>query len=125
MPKVMTPFNEAARADPDNNPEAVEAAGGDPSGWHVPLWSVKSSEASMARNGATTAILSLTSPGAPIAGSQEGARKIARQANEVCAQMRDDGPSRFGFFAAMPDLLDTEGTISEIEFASTRSRQTE
>lgn len=83
----------------------------------MPEWSVEASEASLERNGATTAILSLTSPGAPIAGSVTGCQKLARQANEFCATVRDEKPSKFGFFAAMPDLLDTEGALQEIAYA--------
>lgn len=95
----------------------MDEAGGDPSGWHVPEWSVESSEASLARNQATTAILSLTSPGAPIVKSKEGSRALARQANEFCAKLRDEKPSKFGFFAAMPNILDTEGALAEIQYA--------
>jgi len=96
---------------------AVEKAGGDPSGYHVPEWSVEASEASLARNNATTAILSVTSPGTPIAKSNEESRSLARQTNEFCAKLRDEKPSQFGFFAAMPNLLDTEGSLAEIKYA--------
>lgn len=96
---------------------AVEDAGGDPSGWPVPAWTPAATEASLERNGAATAILSLTSPGAPIAGSDAGARDLARKANEYCATLRDSNPQRYGFFAAMPNALDTEGTLAEIAYA--------
>lgn len=62
-------------------------------------------------------ILSLTSPGAPIAGSDEGARKLAREANEHCAALRNARPDKYGFFAAMPNALDTQGTLDEIAYA--------
>jgi 6-methylsalicylate decarboxylase len=42
---------------------------------------------------------------------------LARQANEYCAKLRDEKPSTFGFFASMPDLLDTKGTLAEIAYA--------
>ncbi|KIW24397.1 uncharacterized protein PV07_10115 [Cladophialophora immunda] len=102
---------------PDFYAKAVEEAGGDPSGWHVPSWSTEASEASLAQNQATTAILSLTAPGAAIAPSTEGSRALARRANEFCAQVRDAQPAAFGFFAALPDLLDTEGALAEVAHA--------
>lgn len=72
----------------------------------------------MARNGSkSTAILSLTAPGAPITRSNKGSRQLARQANEFCAKVRDAKPASFGFFATLPDLLDTEGTLAEIKYA--------
>lgn len=59
----------------------------------------------------------MTAPGAPIAGSDEGARALARAANEYCAALRDKNPQRFGFFAALPNALDTAGTLAEIAYA--------
>ncbi|GLA90046.1 hypothetical protein AtubIFM56815_005595 [Aspergillus tubingensis] len=97
--------------------EAVENAGGDPSGWPTPKWSAEASLASMNRNGTQKAILSLTAPGAVIAPNDNGRRTLARQANEFTAQLRDEQPERFGFFAALPCLLDTEGTLEEIRYS--------
>src|SRR5258708_7135487 len=96
---------------------AVEAASGDPSGWPVPNWNPADSEASLIRNGAKTAILSLTAPGAPIAGDGQAGRELARKANEYCAKLRDENPQQWGFFAALPSLLDTQGALSEISYA--------
>lgn len=96
---------------------AVEDAGGDPSGWPVPAWSPEADEVSQQGVGARVAILSLTSPGAPIAGTDEGARQLAREANVYCAKLRDAQPTKYGFFAAMPNALDTQGTLEEIAFA--------
>ncbi|KAJ5999590.1 amidohydrolase family protein [Penicillium sp. IBT 35674x] len=99
------------------NPDAVEAAGGDPSGWPTPSWSPQSSVESMERNGSTKSILSLTAPGAVIAATDEGRRALARKANEFAAGLRDEDPERFGFFAALPSLTDVEGTLAEIGYA--------
>ncbi|KAL2417650.1 hypothetical protein ABEF95_004948 [Exophiala dermatitidis] len=57
--------------------KAVEVAGGAPSGYPVPEWSLEAGEASLNRNAASVAILSLTSPGAPIARSNQGSRTLA------------------------------------------------
>lgn len=95
----------------------MEEAGGDPSGWPVPEWTPADSEASLIRNGAKTAILSLTAPGAPIAGDGQAGRELARHANEYCAKLRDKNPQQWGFWAALPSLLDTEGALEEIAYA--------
>ena len=95
---------------------AVKAAGGDPAGYHLPAWSPQASEAWLDANAGTIAVLSLSAPGAAIAQTQEGARKLARKANDYCAQIRDRKPGRFGFFGAVPNLLDTIGTIAEITY---------
>lgn len=96
---------------------AVEEAGGDPSGWPTPSWSPKASMESMTAVGSTKAILSLTAPGAVIASTDEKKRVLARQANEYAAQLRDSDPAKWGFFAAMPSLLDTEGALAELTYS--------
>lgn len=58
----------------------------------------------------------MTSPGPPIAGP-EGSVKLARQTNEYLAALRDEKPAQYGFFAAMPDLTNTEAALAEIEHA--------
>lgn len=65
--------------------------------------------------GTTTTILSLTTPGACIVRGK-ASRVMARHANEYAAKIRDKNPSRFGFFATLPSLLDTEGAIEEIRY---------
>ncbi len=69
-----------------------------------------------------TAILSLTAPGCTIAKGEEASR-LARSVNEHAAQIRDSNPSHFGFFAALPPLIDGENSdntaaaLSEIAYA--------
>jgi 6-methylsalicylate decarboxylase len=65
--------------------------------------------------GTTRTILSLTTPGACIVKGQ-ASRDMARRANEYAAKIRDDKPFRFGFFASLPSLLDTERAIEEIKY---------
>jgi predicted TIM-barrel fold metal-dependent hydrolase len=96
---------------------AVKEAGGDPSGWPTPSWSSEDATAFMDKNGITKAILSLTAPGAVIAPTTEKRRALARKANEFAAARRDENPNRWGFFAALPCLLDTEGALAEIKYA--------
>lgn len=63
-----------------------------------------------------TTIFSLTSPGAPIAG-EEGSVKLSRTTNDYLASVRDKNPSKYGFFAAMPDLRNMAAALAEIEYA--------
>lgn len=71
----------------------------------------------MERIGVTKAILSLTAPGAVIAPTTQKRRELARKCNEFAAAKRDEDPQRWGFFAALPCLLDTEGALAEIQYA--------
>lgn len=60
-------------------------------------------------------ILSVTAPGPSIAGSSSPA--LARQINDYSAKLREENPSSLGFFASVPNLLDTASAISEITYA--------
>ena len=71
----------------------------------------------MQRINTTMTILSLTSPGAAIAEDNDMARTLARRANEYCAQISSQMPDKFGCWAAMPNLLDIEGSLVEISYA--------
>ncbi|PYH28448.1 amidohydrolase family protein [Aspergillus neoniger CBS 115656] len=90
---------------PEFYAQAVEDAGGDPSGWPTPSWSAEGDIAFTDKIGVTKAILSLTAPGAVIAPTTEKRRALARKAN-------DDGA-----FSHLPCLLDTEGALVEIKYA--------
>ncbi|OJJ66469.1 hypothetical protein ASPBRDRAFT_201089 [Aspergillus brasiliensis CBS 101740] len=57
--------------------QALEAAGGDPSGWKTPEWSLESDRVLCQKHNIRTAILSVTAPGPDIAEGLEAAR-IAR-----------------------------------------------
>lgn len=63
-----------------------------------------------------TSMLSLTAPGACILQGDDGAN-LARTANEICAQMRDEKPDCYGFLAALPCLLDKERASAELAYA--------
>ena len=66
--------------------------------------------------GASTAILSLTAPGACILQGQPS-RNLARAVNEELNSMRSSHPARYGYFATLPSLYDTEGVLAEIAYA--------
>ncbi|RDW59535.1 hypothetical protein BP6252_12622 [Coleophoma cylindrospora] len=97
--------------------KAVLEAGGDPSGWTTPAWSSTSALTLMEKAGISKAILSLTAPGVEIASGKELQIKLARDVNNYAAKLRDAHPNSFGFFAAVPSLLDTEEALEEISYA--------
>ncbi|PVH72453.1 putative 2-amino-3-carboxymuconate-6-semialdehyde decarboxylase [Cadophora sp. DSE1049] len=101
---------------PEFYAKAVENAGGDPSGWPTPRWTSLSSELVMKRLGVKTAILSCTAPGACILAG-ESSFSLARQLNEYAADLRDKQSGKFGFFASLPSLLDTDAALAELAYA--------
>jgi hypothetical protein len=70
----------------------------------------------MATIGTTTTIFSVTTPGTTFLAG-EASRGMARRLNEYCAEIRDAKPEKFGFFAQLPSLFDTEGALAEIKYA--------
>lgn len=76
-------------------------AGGKP----IPEWSPEAALSLMDQTGVRAAILSVSTPGVGPGGTDEAAQ-MARAVNEYSAQVAQDHPGRFGFFATvtMPDL---------------------
>lgn len=70
----------------------------------------------MKHMGIQTAILSVTAPGACILEGQ-ASYALARKLNESGAEIRDSNPQKFGFFASLPNLLDTDAALAEIRYA--------
>lgn len=97
--------------------KALENAGGDPSGWFIPPWTLDAAKSLLKTVGAKTAILSVTAPGPCIEKDNAAAAHLARECNEFLAALRDQDASAFGFFASVPSLLDTEATLTEIAYA--------
>ena len=80
-------------------------------------WSPQASLEDMDKSGIATSITSLINPGMQAwSGDVEGARKMAREANEYAARLSRDYPGRFGSFASIP-FPDIEGSLREIEYA--------
>lgn len=96
---------------------ALHASGGDPSGWFIPDWTPELDAKVNKKFGITTAILSLTAPGACILKDPQASANLARKANEYAAQLRDKEPAKYGFLAALPNILNTELALKEISYA--------
>ncbi|KAK6008854.1 hypothetical protein QM012_000757 [Aureobasidium pullulans] len=102
---------------PDAYIAAYQSSGGDPSGWQLPEWSVSSSLEQMDTRGTDFTILSLTAPGTSILKGR-AASNLARAINLEAAKIRDEHPTRFGFFATLPPLVpDIEPVLKEISYA--------
>ncbi|KAE9569353.1 Decarboxylase yanB [Colletotrichum fructicola] len=97
---------------------AVEAAGGDPSGFPSPDWSLEATFSSMNSISTSIAILSVSAPGPSIAGAGAAGRKLARDLNQHLGNLTTNPKSeqRLGFFGALPDWQDVEGTLAELDF---------
>lgn len=78
--------------------------------------SVEASLAEMDRGGVSVALLSFPTPLYWFTGVEAG-RRLARLCNDYYAGVVRQRPSRFGFFAALPPLDDTEGVMREIAYA--------
>jgi len=85
----------------------------------VPMiqWSMEGTNRLMFKLDISTSILSLSAPGPEVVSEREGARAIARKYNEWASEVSKAEPSRFGFFAAVPGLQDTEACVAEIRYA--------
>ncbi|OGM49559.1 putative amidohydrolase family protein [Aspergillus bombycis] len=102
---------------PDFYREALESCGGDPSGWFIPDWTPELDAKVNKQFGIGTSILSLTAPGACILKDPEASARLARKANEYTAQLRDEKPQEYGFFASLPSLMDKERALKELDYA--------
>jgi hypothetical protein len=95
----------------------LEKAGGDPSGWYIPPWTVEADKAFSKLIGNQTVILSVTAPGPCIESAPSSAAKLARSCNEYTAKLRDEDPQGYGFFASLPNPGDTAECLEEIRYA--------
>ncbi|MCJ1383826.1 hypothetical protein MMC17_006940 [Xylographa soralifera] len=97
--------------------ELLLRLGREASGVPTVQWSMEETNQTMSKLDISTSILSLSAPGPGIVPETEGARALARKYNEWASEVSTVEPSRFGFFAALPGLHDTEGCIAEIRYA--------
>ncbi|KAJ5415525.1 Amidohydrolase 2 [Penicillium sp. CMV-2018d] len=102
--------------------QALDRAGGDPSGWYIPPWTLELDQDMARRLKVTTTILSVTAPGPSIEPDLTKAAALARSCNESAAAIRDAQPRQYGFFASVPSLFDTAAVLKEIDYACTTLR---
>ncbi|KAK0721298.1 hypothetical protein B0T21DRAFT_351264 [Apiosordaria backusii] len=97
---------------------AIEAAGGDPSGYPSPIWSPEAALNSLSLSGASLGIFSVSAPGVSIAGTGQTARDLARTLNTqlACYATSAEYSSRLSFFGVLPDWKDVDGTLEELDF---------
>lgn len=96
---------------------ALDEAGGDPSGWYIPAWTLDLDQKINQMMDVHTTILSVTAPGPVILKDPTAAAELARECNEAAAGICDGAPTRYGFFASVPSLFDTDLAIEEIRYA--------
>ena len=96
--------------------DAMTAAGvHDVEGFPLPTWSEAEHLAEMDRNGLTSSILSVSTPGLDFVSGQQRL-DLARRLNEDMAERRERTRGRFGAFALIP-LPDVKASLKEIEYA--------
>jgi 6-methylsalicylate decarboxylase len=86
-----------------------------PGGIPLPEWSMPLASKVMSANGIATAILSISTPGVWF-GEVPEARHWARRVNEHAAEIVENQPDQFGFFATLT-LPDVDGAIAEATHA--------
>jgi len=85
-------------------------------GVSFPPWSPDKDLKLMDRLGVRVAIASFSTPAANVPDTAN-ARSLARLCNDLIAAMVNGRPDRYGAFATLPPLTDTEGALRELEYA--------
>ncbi|WP_410625596.1 amidohydrolase family protein [Amycolatopsis sp. cmx-8-4] len=80
-----------------------------------PTWSTPDHLDLMDRGEIQMSFLSVSSPGTHF-GDDRAARLLSRDVNEYAARIRDEHPTRFGFFASLP-MPDIEGSLREAAYS--------
>lgn len=94
---------------------ALDEAGGDPSGWATPSWTLEECVRFSDTIGSSFSVLSVTAPGPALLGPTPQGRTLARALNKEVWDVCQQRPGRFGFFASLPDFNDADGTLAEIK----------
>ncbi|KAF3036642.1 hypothetical protein E8E11_004930 [Didymella keratinophila] len=84
---------------------------------NVPNFQILDSRSLCDEVNVTIAILSHTAPGPEIEKDPVRAAALAHRFNDFCAGVRDQQPKRYGFFASVPSLYDTQACLQEIAYA--------
>ncbi|XP_055340701.1 uncharacterized protein LOC129589839 [Paramacrobiotus metropolitanus] len=90
--------------------------GGYPTNTGNPAWSLQLDDQFNQNNSITNVIFTAIVPATGNMSSNQTAR-IIRKVNEHSSYLRDTNPRKYGFFAALPSLLDKNGTLEEVAYA--------
>ncbi|CRG89671.1 hypothetical protein PISL3812_06710 [Talaromyces islandicus] len=106
---------------------ALASAGGDPSGYPTPDWCIGGTIESLALIGSSYGVLSISTPGVPIAGTGQTARDLCRDINIYLANLTSSYPESIdflywtqkqaigiGFYTSYGDLLPGDPTFKDI-----------
>lgn len=83
----------------------------------VPEWTLSADRAFSKAIGVRTTIFSVSTPGVSHITDPDESAAVARAMNEYCAQLRDQDPASYGFFATVPSLAHTALALREIRYA--------
>jgi 6-methylsalicylate decarboxylase len=83
----------------------------------VPEWTKALDQAFSKSIGVRTSILSVASPGVTLVKDPQESAALARSLNQYCANLRDEDPQSYGFFASVSSLEYPELAIQELRFA--------
>jgi predicted TIM-barrel fold metal-dependent hydrolase len=72
--------------------------------------------------GSARGIVSISTPGAPIAGTGQAARDLCRELNLYLGNLTAQNPNLLDFFATLPDWRDVNGTLAEIDWIYTEQK---
>jgi len=100
---------------PDFFWQATEKGGDPVGGIAPPPWSRASALSFLDDAGIDVAVTSISTPGVHT-GDDAAARLLARQCNELAAEMIRDRPDRYAGFACLP-LPDVDGALAELAYA--------
>lgn len=88
-----------------------------PAGWSIEPWTADIGCKFCEATNIDTAILSCI-PGGPSTDTHlEQARQFTKDCNDFNAKLRDSDPHRYGFFASISNLCDTDLALEEINYA--------
>ena len=97
-------------------PEYLKAAPASADVQRAVGWTPEKTLTEMDENGVAIAMLSFPTPEFWYEGQEPG-RRLARLCNDYCADLMRRHPRRFGLFAGVPPLPDTDGVLQEITYA--------
>ncbi|KAI0850838.1 hypothetical protein F5Y00DRAFT_260288 [Daldinia vernicosa] len=86
-------------------------------GLRLPPWSPEKSLDFMDRHNISVSILSMGAPATSISSDSREVAAFCRRMNEYAADLCQQYPGRFGFFATLPSPEDSETCIQEIRYA--------